>query len=484
MSDNDRTALFPTRLIIGDQRPDRASGGWYEHVSPVTGRAQAGLSLAGTAEVDEAVAVARAALAGWRRWDPVERRRVLMRFAQLIREHAQELSTIAALELGQPKAFTGYLPVGGAAWLEEAAGWADRLHGQASPLSERGVLEYTAIEPYGVVAALSTWNGSVNAFCMSVAAPLAAGCTVVAKPSELAPFSSLRAAELALEAGLPAGVLNVLVADVKVSQALVSHPGIDKITFTGSPNSARQIAAAAAPQLTPCVFELGGKSAALVFEDGDLDRALEVASALMLNAGQICTLGSRILVQRSVHEQFVERLSERVAAARPGDPFEEGVTMGPVISQAALDRILGMIGRARNYGTTVTGGQRIGGALSDGYFVAPTVVQLRDNTGELARDEVFGPVVGVQVFDDEDAAVGIANDTDYGLAGYVFTAEIGRAHRVAAALDTGNVGVNGGVAPAGPHLGFGGRRNSGYGRQGGLGGVMEFVSPKTVQIRL
>jgi aldehyde dehydrogenase (NAD+) len=319
---------------------------------------------------------------------------------------------------------------------------------------------------------------------MSIGAPLAAGCTVVAKPSELAPFGAIRTTQLALEAGIPPGVLNVITAGPEASEALVAHPGIDKITFSGSPMTARKIAAAAAQQLTPAVFELGGKSASLVFADADLDKAVTAAMQVIGNAGQICTLGSRLLVHESRHDEFVEKLSGALAAIKQGDPFAEGVMMGPVINEAAQSRILGMIDRARDSGEVVTGGGRGEGELAAGWFVEPTIVALPDNSAELAQREVFGPVVATIPFASEEQAVEMANDTEYGLAAFVFTGDVSRAHRVAAALDAGNVGVNGGATPAGPHIGFGGRKQSGYGKQGGLGGVLEFVAEKTVQVAL
>ncbi|NGP05134.1 aldehyde dehydrogenase [Rhodococcus sp. 14C212] len=481
---SDKSTVLPGHLLIGNERLTSASGGSFDHVNPSTGRAQRSLPLAGLAEIDRAVDIARAALPAWSRWNPVERRRVLQRFAELIRAESENLAVIASLEMGAPITQSPFLVDWGADWIEEAAGWADRLHGDVSPLSSRNVHEYTSVEPIGVVAALPSWNASVGAFGMTIAAPLAAGCTVVAKPSELAPFAALRIGEIALQAGVPAGVLNVVTAGIEASEALVSHPGVDKITFTGGPSTARRIAEVAAQALTPAVFELGGKSASLIFADADIDRALSMATMVAMNAGQACTLGTRILVHESRRDEFMEKLVAAVSSIPIGDPFAEGIAMGPVISEKAVDRITGMVERSRTYGEVITGGERCGGELADGFFLSPAVVALPSNYVELARDEVFGPVLGVQTFVDEEEAVTIANDSDFGLAGYLFTSDISTAHRVAGALDTGNVGVNGGWAPAGPQMGFGGRKQSGYGIQGGLRGTLEFVSFKSVQIAL
>lgn len=477
---HDRTSVLPSALIVGGERLSTASGGVLEHVHPASGEVQATLPLAGAAEVDQAVAAARAALPVWRAWDPVARRRALMRLADLFRQHADEISTIHSLETGMPFTQADWPTQWGIDWLEDAAGWADKLYGDTVPLGQQGLFNFTSIEPYGVVGAILTWNGSVGAFGMAAGPALAAGCTVVVKPSELSPFGPIRAAELALEAGFPPGVVNVVVGGPEAGEALVSHPGISKIAFTGGGATAKRIAVSAAQNLTPCIFELGGKSASIVFGDADLSKAIGHAQFVSVHAGQQCTLGSRMFVHSSVFEEFNDRLARAMEEVRVGLPFDAASQMGPVINQTAIDRVTGLVERARSYGEVRAGGERLGGELGDGYFFPPTLVSGVTNDSELARTEVFGPVLATIQFQDEDEVVAMANDSEFGLAGYVFSENVSRVHRVVPQLDTGNVGVNGAFVTAGPTVPFGGRKASGYGKQGGLAGVMEFVNTKTV----
>jgi acyl-CoA reductase-like NAD-dependent aldehyde dehydrogenase len=474
-------ALVARGMVVGDGRITTGSGGTYEHHDPATGAVQAEVPLAGAAEVDEAVRAAQAAFPVWRAM-PLERRvGALHRLADLLLEHADEAAAINARDNGTPVAAmsSGRYT---ASWTRYYAGWVDKLDGSALP-SYGGALDVVVPEPYGVVGAIVPWNGPMMGMGQKAVPAIAAGNTVVAKPPELAPFGALRFAELALEAGIPPGVVNVVPGGAVAGDALVRNPGVAKVSFTGSPAVARQVMAAAADTLTPLTFELGGKSANIVFPDADLDTAVSVAAMLgaVLLSGQGCALPTRCYVHSDVYDEVARRIVEQVEAVTVGDPLDPSVVMGPVITERACARILGVIAGARRdgAGALLTGGERLGGALAGGYFVAPTVFGDVDQASALARDEIFGPVLSLLRFTDEDEVVAAANDSPYGLAAYVHTRDSARAVRVARALQAGTVTLNAfpAMSPSAP---FGGMKQSGFGREGGRPGIDEFVRPKTI----
>ena len=479
---DDRAALLQPGLAIGGEWRTTATGGELDHVNPATGKRQASFPLAGQAEIDDAVAAARGALAEWRAMAPVARRAVLIRIGELNREHADELAAINALEVGTPAWLSRMRYTAGITAFEYHAGWVDRLSGDTIPMAPGQALDMTLLEPVGVVAAILTWNHPLANVQMVVAPALAAGCTVVVKPPEAAPFACLRFARLCEEAGVPPGVVNVVPGGADAGDALVRHPGVDKISFVGGGAVGARIQAAAAESLTPLVLELGGKSAGIVFEDADLDVAARFAVNVTGNSGQGCTVPSRLLVHERVHDELLARLLPAMDAVTVGDPFDD-VMMGPVISEAACDRILGMVDRARNAGSRLLrGGNRLGGSLADGWFLPPTVFDDVDPASELAQDEVFGPVLAITRVRDEQEAVALANGTRYGLAAYLITRDLDRALRVASDLDAGNIGVNGAGAPAGWSAPSGGFKDSGYGKVGGREGILEYVRTKNVLI--
>ncbi|GCE44787.1 Aldehyde dehydrogenase [Rhodococcus wratislaviensis] len=469
-------------LWIGGERRTAGSGGTYEHVNPSTGQVQGLVPLAGASEVDEAVEAARSAFHEWRRWDPADRRRILNKLAALLADHADELLTIESLETGIPVSTGGMLPLllGG---LEYAASLADKLAGTVVPTKPGAVFDYTLVEPIGVVGVIIPWNGPVGQIGLSVSSPLAAGCTVILKPSELAPFSSDVFGRLCIEAGIPAGVVNVLPGTAEAGEALVRHPGVDKISFVGSVGTSRKVAAGCAATGKSALLELGGKSADLVFADTDVRKAAgDAIGWLVYNAGQACTLASRFIVHDSIYDDYVELVVQGLDALQVGDASDPRTDMGPVINKSAQDRVLSMIERAKHDSSVrlLTGGGRI---ESPGFHVQPTLFEA-SNSAEISREEVFGPVLSVMRFHEDDEAIAIANDSSFGLAGYVHTSDLSRALRVAAELDTGNIGINGGMAPGVTGAPFGGVKDSGYGRAGGIAGVTEFTRLKNVMISL
>ncbi|WP_068269754.1 aldehyde dehydrogenase family protein [Aldersonia kunmingensis] len=476
---------LPAGLLIGGDWVEHSSGGQHEHIYPASGRTNAVVALAGEAEIDRAVRGAHAAQREWVALTPERRRDLLIDLADALHEHTAELGRLNVHDFGVPSLMTeGHVGLA-ESFIRFYAGYVDKAHGSSTPISKSFDINLIEREPYGVVGVIAPWNGALVVIGLNVAAALAAGNAVILKPSELAPFTSLRFGEICLEAGLPAGLVNVLPAGPAGGEALVRHPGVGKIHFTGGGHTARKVLAAAAANLTPVATELGGKSANLVFADADLDRAARLSAfqGPLGQAGQSCACGSRILVQDSAYDAFLEKLVGIVESVTIGDPFDPHVVVGPVISAAAADRIVGVIDRAVSDGSgeLVTGGTRIGGALADGYFLQPTVFANVDNRSQLAAEETFGPVVSVIRFHDEAEAIEIANDTTYGLNAYVQTNDLTRAHSVARQLQAGSIWINrnSDIQPQGP---YGGYKQSGSGRAGGEQGLHEFQQVKNIRI--
>jgi len=479
--------LFPRPgLLIGDRLVTDTSGGEHQHVYPATGKPTVRVPLAGATEVDDAVGTARAALPEWRSWTVDRRRDAMLRFAALMREHEEEIARLSVFENGTPIWMAQKFPATVADAFTYNAGWADKVSGDVIPTWPAPALDYTLVEPYGVVGIIIPWNGPVPSLGMTLAPALAVGNTVVLKPSRPAPFSPLRVGQLLLEAGFPPGVVNIVPGGPEAGDALVRHPGVDKVHFMGSSAVAKEVLEAALTNLTPVTLELGGKSANIIFADSDLQSAAELAiSAVVYMSGQACLIGTRVLVEARIYDETVELCKTLVEQIPAGDPASLATRMGPVISQGACDRVLGVIERARRNGEgrVVTGGHRLDGDLADGYFIAPTIFADVDNGSDLAQREIFGPVMSMQRFETEAEAIAIANDHPYGLAAYIQTNDLRRAHRMAAALEAGNVWINGfpGVPGSVP---FGGTKQSGYGRLGGHAGIREFSRPKNVWMAL
>jgi aldehyde dehydrogenase (NAD+) len=467
-----------------DGKPAAPTTGEYTiDLDPATEEPIAEVAQGGTADVDKAVNSARAALKVWGGMRAADRGRVLQRAAALLEQHQEELIEIESLDAGKPLAAVRRQDM--AAVIDTVryyAGWCDKITGQVIP-ARPDALTYTVREPVGVVAAIVPWNFPLMIGMWKIAPALACGCTVVVKPAELTPLSMLRVAELFLEAGLPPGALNVVCGKGSVvGEALVRHPGVDKVTFTGSPKVGRGIMQGAASNFKKVTLELGGKSANLIFADADLDRAVRAASSgIFFNAGQVCSAGSRVLVERSAYDEVVQRLAERARSIRVGDPTDPKTTMGPVISAGQMRTVLDYIDIGRAEGASVvTGGARLG---DQGYFVEPTVFANVRHEMRISQEEIFGPVLSVIPFEDEEDALRIANGTAYSLAAGVWSADIGRVHRIAAGLKAGTVWINT-YGYTDVRLPWGGSGESGLGREHGDAAIENFTQPQAIWLAL
>ena len=472
-------------LRIGADQLSTGSAGVHKHIDPSTGAHDADVPLAGPAEMERAVQTAHEAFLDWRRTKPAERRRMLMRLGDLIEEHTADFGRLGALDNGTP---IGLAPVQvpiAVEWTRYYAGWADKISGDVtSTLGTNGEFSYTLAQPYGVIGAIITWNGPLISLAMKIPAALAAGNTVVVKPSEMTPFAPALFADLVAEAGIPDGVVNMVPGGPEAGAALVEHPLVKKVSFTGGPDTARKILKACADLIKPAVLELGGKSGNIIFEDADLDTACGLGTMLSVGvmSGQGCAFPTRMIVARPIYDEVISRVQAIAGFIKVGEPLEPDTVSGPVVNEQALHRILAMIERARKDGARlVTGGERMGGDLANGYFLQPTVFADVDPGCELAQKEVFGPVLSIIPFDTEAEAIEIANSTAYGLSGYVFTNDLRRAHRVAEELEAGEVLVNG-AANLSVTRPFGGIGISGMGKEGGRQGLDEFLRIKGVGI--
>jgi aldehyde dehydrogenase (NAD+) len=474
-------------LIIGDERAARGSGKMHRHIYPANGQTTCELALAGSEDVDRAVQAARAAFPAWRALAGDKRRDLLLKMAAMIEQHARQLAELSTLENGSAIMVTPYIVADAAQKFRYFAGWADKIQGETLGSWAGPAHNYVAYEPYGVVGAVIPWNGPLFAATMIAAPALAAGNCVVLKAPELAPYAVMRLGELFLEAGFPPGVVNMVVGGADVGEAMVAHPGIDKIQFVGSGATAKKVLRTAAETLKPCGLELGGKSAVIVFADAELGQAARrgLAGAMSVS-GQGCVNGTRLLVERSIYEPYLKMLQAISAHIKIGDPYDSSTVMGPVISEASLQRILGVIDHAvkRDGARLVVGGERLGGEHAHGYYLPITIIADVDGKSGLAQNEVFGPVLAVTPFDSEDEAIALANGTNFGLGAYVHTENLRRAHHVAAQMQAGMVHVNGSGEGMQPYAPFGGMKQSGHGRLGGEQGLREFLQAKNIWVNL
>jgi len=475
------------QLFIGGKWVAAVSGKTFPSINPSTGEVIATIAEGDAQDIDLAVKAARRAFEGpWRKFKPDERQRLLLKVADLLDACFEDVGKLDSVDMGAPVSRTVGRRQRVIGMLRYYAGLATTLQGETIPNSLKGdIFSYTLKEPVGVVGAITAWNGPANATIWKIAPALAAGCTVVLKPAEQACLSALRIAEIFQEAGLPDGALNVVPGyGHTAGAALAAHPDVDKVAFTGSHATGQKIVEASAGNLKRVSLELGGKSPDIVFADADLEAAVPgAAMAVFANSGQICSAGTRLFVERKIYDEFVERVAEYGKKLRVGPSIDPQTQIGPLVSMQQLDRVTGYLDIGRKEGArTISGGERLqDGELKNGYFVPPTVFVDVEDKMRIANEEIFGPVVSAFAFTDFDELVRRANSTMFGLGSGVWTRDLGKAHRLANAIRAGSVWINCYQA-ADPAVPFGGYKMSGYGREGGMGHLDEFLNVKAVWI--
>jgi len=466
-------------LLIGGERVAPSSGEYAATVDPATEEAFAEVAVAGEADVDAAVAAARGAVPEWRDTDPAQRGRTLYRVAELIRGNLDGLAEVETRDQGKPISQARSDLSSAARYFEYYAGAADKLEGTTVPVGP-GQVDYTVREPYGVSAQVIPWNFPGNLFARGVAPALAAGNTTVVKPAPTTPLSAYRLAELCVEAGVPASAVNVVSGGGDTGAALTGHRDVDTITFTGSVPTGQAVMEAAAANITPVTLELGGKNPAIVYPDADVDEAVSwVDTGIFTNAGQVCSAADRAIVHEDVYEEFVEKIVEAAESYELG-PGIEDPDMGPLNSAGHLEKVTSYIEVGRTEATLATGG---GAPDRAGHFVEPTVFVDVDNDTRIAQEEVFGPVLAVIPYGDDEDPVEIGNDVAYGLVAGVFTNDVRRAHRAARHLEAGNVYVNKWFGDTN-QTPFGGYKESGVGREKGLEALDSYLQTKNVAVNL
>ena len=476
----------PGRLIIDGKAVDAASGATFTTVNPATEEPITTVAEAGPEDVDRAVKAARAALDGaWSKMKPIDRSRVLWKLGDVVLEHADELARLETLDNGKPIFESRLVDIDMVArCFHYFSGWATKITGDTTPVNP-SLFTYTLREPVGVVGAIIPWNFPMIMVGWKAAPALAAGNSIVVKPAELTPLTAIRIAELALEAGLPPGVFNVLPGKGRIAgEALVKHPGVAKLSFTGSTEVGQHLMRTAADSLKRLTLELGGKSPNIVFADADLDAALKGATTgIFYGKGEVCAAGSRLLVEKSIYDDFVVRLAERAKKLVPADPMDPKTRLGSLVSKGQMEKVLGYVESGVKEGAKLVAGGQRQPVNGKGAFVQATVLAGVNNRMRVAQEEIFGPVLSVIPFDGVNDAVAQANDVPYGLAAGVWTRDVKKAHTVARRLAAGTVWVNM-YNFYDPGMPFGGVKGSGFGRDLGEASLHEYTQVKSVWMNL